>query len=311
MSDRGLVYSQDSLKHRFLVIFEYEGLKGELANYFVRSLLSEGYIRYQTVRGGRPLILECEGPTGLIITTTQTQVHAENETRLLSLNVGDTSEQTKAVMLERSRGNKSRKLESEKWHALQTWLSLKSSTVSIPFGEDIVDLMPSDVNRLRRDIDTVLDLVRAHALLHQASRMRSQKTGDVIATLTDYKAVRALIADPLAKGIEATVPTEIRETVEAVCTLLLTNPRGVSLGLLAKHVGLHKATLSRRVRRAKDAGYLRDEAATKGRPAMLVINKSMPVGLRVLPKTSKVEAHYKARRKKQKPVPPEKLKRYR
>src|SRR5215203_4342262 len=102
MSDRTLAYSEEPIKHRFLVIYEAAGMSGEFATYLMRSLLSEGCVRYETVEktseGMKPRLIEREGPTGLIVTTTAVKLHPENETRLLSLTVTDTQDQTRAVM---------------------------------------------------------------------------------------------------------------------------------------------------------------------------------------------------------------------
>src|ERR687890_2756423 len=102
MSERTLAYSEEPIKHRFLVIYEAAGMSSEFATYLIRSLLSEGCVRYETVEktseGIRPRLIEREGPTGLIVTTTAVKLHPENETRLLSLTVTDTQEQTQAVM---------------------------------------------------------------------------------------------------------------------------------------------------------------------------------------------------------------------
>ena len=45
-----------------------------------------------------PRLIEREGPTGLIVTTTQVALHPENETRLLSVPANDTPEQTAAIL---------------------------------------------------------------------------------------------------------------------------------------------------------------------------------------------------------------------
>jgi hypothetical protein len=88
MSERTLAYSEEPIKHRFLVIYEAAGMSGEFATYQMRSLLSEGRVRYETVEktseGIKPRLIEREGPTGLIVTTTAVKLHPENETRLLS-----------------------------------------------------------------------------------------------------------------------------------------------------------------------------------------------------------------------------------
>jgi hypothetical protein len=50
MSERTLAYSEEPIKHRFLVIYEAEGMSGDFATYLIRSLLSDGRVRYETVK---------------------------------------------------------------------------------------------------------------------------------------------------------------------------------------------------------------------------------------------------------------------
>ena len=101
MSDRALAYSSEPLRHRHLVIYEAAGMASDFATYLIRSLLSEGRLRYETVEktkdGLAPRLIEREGPTGLIVTTTSLRLHPENETRMLSLTITDTHDQTAAV----------------------------------------------------------------------------------------------------------------------------------------------------------------------------------------------------------------------
>jgi hypothetical protein len=101
MSDRALAYSSEPLRHRHLVIYEAAGMASDFATYLIRSLLSEGRLRYETVEktkdGLAPRLIEREGPTGLIVTTTSLRLHPENETRMLSLTITDTQVQTAAV----------------------------------------------------------------------------------------------------------------------------------------------------------------------------------------------------------------------
>jgi hypothetical protein len=49
MSEKALAYSQEPISHRHLVIYEASGLGSDFAQYLMRSLLSEGRIRYETV----------------------------------------------------------------------------------------------------------------------------------------------------------------------------------------------------------------------------------------------------------------------
>jgi hypothetical protein len=50
----------------------------------------------------------------------------------------------------------------------------------------------------------LLTLIGAYALLHRTSRDRDQ-TGAIFATTADYAAVRELVADVFAEGIEASL----------------------------------------------------------------------------------------------------------
>jgi hypothetical protein len=219
MSDRTLAYSEEPIKHRFLVIYEAAGMSGEFATYLMRSLLSEGRVRYETVEktteGIKPRLIEREGPTGLIVTTTAVKLHPENETRLLSLTVTDTQEQTRAIMaaLAEEAGEAAPDLAT--WHALQVWLQSAEHRVWIPYAKKLAELIPPVAVRLRRDFGALLHLIRAHALLHQTTREQDTQ-GRIVATIEDYAVVRELVADLVSEGIEATVPATVRETVEAV-----------------------------------------------------------------------------------------------
>src|ERR671910_470662 len=187
-------------------------MNSDFLTYLIRSLLSEGRLRYEVVEktseGLRPRLIEREGPTGLVVTTTAVKLHPENETRLLSLTVTDTQEQTRAVMaaLAEEAGEATPDLAT--WHAFQVWLENAEHRVWIPYAKILADLIPPVAVKLRRDFGALLNLVRAHALLHQAGRERDGYD-HVVATIQDYAAVRELVADLVSEGIEVTVPATV------------------------------------------------------------------------------------------------------
>ena len=240
MSERTLAYSEEPIKHRFLVIYEAEGMSGDFATYLIRSLLSEGRVRYETVEktrdGLKARLIEREGPTGLIVTTTALKLHPENETRLLSLTVTDTREQTSGVF---SMLAEEERLEADQkpWHALQHWLESPSATrtVTIPYAKALAKMIPPLAVRLRRDFGALLSLIRAHAILHQATRERDDR-GRLLATLDDYSSVRELVADLVSEGIEATVPKSVREAVHAVARLHAQEDLPVTVVQVAKEL---------------------------------------------------------------------------
>ncbi len=288
MSEKALAYSQEPLSHRILVIYEAAGMSGEWASYLIRSLLSEGRVRYETVDktrdGLKPKLIEREGPTGLIVTTTAASLHPENETRLLSIPVTDTQEQTRAIL--RALADESIKPDDSadlaQWHALQEWLETTRCDITIPYGEVLAEIMPPTAIRLRRDFPMMLTMIRTHAFLHQASR-EPDGQGRIIATLADYEAVRVLCADLMAEGIEATVSETIRETVRAVTDIYNETSASVSQAQLRKRLKLDKGTVSRRVDDCLTHGYLCNLEDRKGKAHRLEPADPLPEDTEILP----------------------------
>jgi hypothetical protein len=285
MSEHSLAYSDEPLKHRFIVLFEAAGMKGDTASYLIRSLLSEGCIRYGTVEktknGLRPRLIEREGPTGLLTTTTLVNLHPENETRLLSIPVTDSGEQTKHVF-EALANEHGQEPDFTRWHALQDWLATGERRVTIPFSKHLAELVPPLAIRLRRDFGMLLTLIRGHALLHRATR-QLDGAGRIVASLDDYAAVRELIADLVAEGVEATVSKEIRETVNAVIDLTFVDSSGIGVSQIARHLKIDKSVGSRRVTNCIHRGYLKNMEDKKGRPARIVTADPLPEEQELLP----------------------------
>jgi hypothetical protein len=288
MSDHALAYGEDSLAHRIIVLYEAAGLKGDFGSYLIRSLLSEGRICYETVEktneGLKARRIERDGPTGLITTTTAVALHPENETRLLSVNVTDTPEQTQLIMRTQARRKScTNDLDLAPWHALQQALALERAQVFVPFAGELADLVPPVAVRLRRDFPTVLALTEAHAILHQASRERSAE-GAIIATFEDYSEVREIVADLVSQGVGTTVSGTLRETVSAVKELQRgAGDEGVSMTALGKRLNLDKSSISRRAKEAVSKGYLKNLEDKRGRTARLVLADPLPDDVVVLP----------------------------
>ncbi len=301
MSERALAYGDEPLTHRYLVLYEAAGMTGDVASYLIRSLLSEGRVRYETVEktkdGLRPRLIEREGPTGLLVTTTAASLHPENETRLLSIRVTDTPEQTRSVLRALAEGGPQH-VDNTVWHALQAWLASAEHQVVIPYAKQLAELVPPVAVRLRRDFGTLLALVRAHALLHQANRDRDDE-GRVVATVTDYAAVRSLVADLIAEGVEATVSPTTRETVAAVEALIARGKRTtlagevgpettVSVTAVAKELGIDKGSASRRVKVALEREYLKNLETSRGKPYKLALGEPLPADVQLLPTPEQV-----------------------
>lgn len=286
MSERALAYSEEPLVHRMLVIFEAAGMSGDFATYLIRSLLSEGRIRYETVEktptGLESRLIEREGPTGLFVTTTAVKLHPENETRMISVTVTDTRDQTRDILAKLAAETAEDPPDLEEWHALQAWLDTAEHRVAVPYASTLAGLIPPVAVRLRRDFGAVLNLIRAHAVLHQATRMRDEE-GRVVATVEDYAKVRELVADLVSAGVEATIPTTVRETVGKLKLLYEDEREPATIATLAEELELDKSAAWRRVRSAVDRDYIRNLEDRKGRPARLVPGDDLPDDIEILP----------------------------
>src|SRR5262249_14993707 len=70
--------------------------------------------------------IEREGPVVFLVTTTRNKLNPENETRMLSLEVNDSADQTAAVMRKVAKVEGVANLapaEFQVWHAYQRWLA--------------------------------------------------------------------------------------------------------------------------------------------------------------------------------------------
>jgi hypothetical protein len=296
MSEKALIYLDEDMRHRFLVIYEASGMEGDMQTYLIRSLLSENRIRYQTAestsKGVVPRLLVMEGPTGLMVTTTRNRMHPENETRLLSLYVTDTRVQTKAIF--RALAEEDREdVSLEEWKTLQTWIEGGHTVVSVPFGKVLAEMVPPLATRLRRDFGAVLRLIKSHALLHRAQRGTDGKNR-LVATLDDYSVVRELIADLVSEGVGGTVRDTTKETVRAVGSLLSGKDEDETVGIkkIADKLQLDRSTAQRRVKTAADEGYLVNDEDKKGKAARWRIGEPMPADVVVLPTREDLEAEY-------------------
>jgi hypothetical protein len=296
LSEKALIYSDEDFRHRILVIYEAAGMNSDMLSYSIRTLLSEGHLLYEFVEktkaGIRPRKIEKEGPTGLITTTTASKLHPENETRLLSLGVIDTREQTEAVMRALAADTEAA-INYAPWRALQAWLATGERRVFIPFAVKLAEQIPGVAVRLRRDFKLLQTLIRSHALLHRETRGRDDQ-GRIVATLDDYAAVRGLIERLFSEGVEATVPKTVRETVAAVAVLGLrqsntATPAEVSLTALAKELKLDKGPTSHRVRKAIDRGFLVNHEEKRGKPARIALGDPLPDEIQILPEVSTLE----------------------
>ena len=311
MSEKALFYSEESFVHRFVIIYEAAGLSTDFISYVIRSLLSEGHIRHitveQTEKGMQPLELDKDGPTGFITTTTMISLHPENETRLLSLNITDDSNQTKMIMMkiaENAMGNSQKSDSTESFIAYQMWLErLGKVDVVVPFASVLAELTVPAAVRIRRDFKVVINLIKTVAILYQKQR-EVDENGRIVASVEDYRVVYDLVSEIINEGADRSIKPIIRQTVAAVSKLLseeadypkrtsiFDNQKTVSIAALARELDLDSSSTSRRVQQAIKGGFLENLESKKGAQAKIVLGRKIPDDLSVLPTPEELENNW-------------------
>ena len=300
MSEKALVYLKDlSLKHKHLVIGEASGMADGDGRTLLRQLLSEGRVRYATVQSTDKGMIgtelpTLEGPTGLIMTTTATGLHPEDESRMLSVTMNESPELIAEALMAQAVGigEKAPPIDVAPWHALYEFVRSGPKAVLIPFAKDLVEHLPKTHDRIKRDFPQVLSLIKAHALLHSCTREKVGK-GTVVANADDYEAVRELVNQPLSQGLAVAVPEGIRLVVEGVESYLGRAKSGpdaftVSQAKLSEFLERDQSVISRNVVKAIEQGYLRNENPGQGREARLTMGeRKLPSGS-VLPPVDKL-----------------------
>jgi hypothetical protein len=295
MSERALIYLDEPLAHRTLILYEAAALRegrekaeDNQTAYIVRSLLSEDCIKYPVVTKDpdsgrfRTETKVIPGPTNLVTSTTSVSLHGENETRMLSVPSNDSKAQTKAVMVQSAGERKRAGADLTEWHDLQRWLAgQETAEVVIPYAACVAGQIPPVAVRLRRDWNAVRSLIRAHAMLHQLNRKRDER-GRIIADTDDYTAVRSLVNDLIADAVGATVPASVQETVDVVGELEATRDYA-TVHDVASLLKIERPSAQRRLATARDSGYIVNTEDKRGKPARYVTGDPLPSEVVVLP----------------------------
>jgi Winged helix-turn-helix DNA-binding len=302
LSDKALLYLPDDFRHKILSMGEaITGKEVEFQDYLLRELMSECKLRYPVVMkiNGELVtrVIEKNGPVVFMVTTTRNKLNPENETRMLSLEVNDSEEQTRAVLGKMAEiiglNGESIASDLQPWHRYQRWLAADECRVIVPFARALSRLIRTTRSvRLRRDFPQLLVAIMAHALLHRAHRERS--SGLIVATIEDdYAAVRGLMADLLAAASELKLRQAVVETVRAVEEAA--GAEGAKVREIADKLGLDRTATYRRLKAAEEAGFIENLEPTKGRAGRYGPTGEKPAsGGELLPTVESLRQEYEA-----------------
>jgi energy-coupling factor transporter ATP-binding protein EcfA2 len=226
MSEKAIVYLDGiDLKHKHLIIGEAAGMADGNGRTLIRQLISEGKLTYATVQStseglkGQKLP-EIEGPCGLIMTTTATGLHLEDESRMLSVTITESEENILAALLAQAENQASNdsQVDFSEWHNHFQLITRGNPKVVVPYASLIARKLPLFSDKIKRVFPQVLSLIRAHALVHRFVR-EAGPNGEIIAIPEDYAAVYQLVNKAISEGLGASVSKPIAELVKAVETL--------------------------------------------------------------------------------------------
>jgi hypothetical protein len=307
MSPKALVRDKRPYQHRHLIIGEAAGLahSGEGQNH-LRQLIWEGRLNYLVagptdVNDGESLVLKKEGPTGVIMTTVDTSLDPETQSRILNCEIDASQEQARRARDARAnhwmKVNESNSVDLAPWHAAFRYLACRMPNVTIPYAGLIAEMVREAVgHRMNRDFEQLMALIAAHAALHLEHRDRGID-GETIASLDDYEVAYDLIIEIVHKENTEDESRILRETVDAVNQFIERENHGPSVTQLAKFLNVDKSTASRRVGEAESHGVL--EMRIRGREGCIMPKDPLPTSSAdVLPTPCELREVWESRNEK-------------
>ncbi len=315
MTPQALFYIKEKdLRHHILLVFEKHG--GEKADYTIRTTQSEGVLRIWVVTKDKETNemttkeVTVQGPIMFLLTTTDAMIHAENETRNISLFSDDSKDQTAAI---RSMAVKQYLLEAEEidqdellaWHNAQRLL--QPYQVRIPFIAEIDARFPLEPVRVRRDFHRFIALLQTVALLHQHQRPVTEIKGKLTidTTVGDYYIAKKLAEKIFAQAIIELGPKSIE--VWRYCEINRFQADGVTPNVftyawVAEGMGWKTATVKKWAYPLANAGYIRwvmgdgegKNTGGKGRTTRWELTDKTYHDMNVLPDASDLVARYPA-----------------
>jgi hypothetical protein len=297
----------DHFRNKIIVIFEKHG--GERADYAIRTLQSEGKLKIQVTEKNpdtgqfEARTIEKEGPTGFVTTTTASLIHAENDTRNISMFPDQSSEQTGRVY--ESVDSRYLGVQPINENTIKPWrnaqLGLEQMPVYIPFARSFRKYFPTHIVRTRRDYGHFLAIVETVAFLHQRQREVVELHGQkyIRATLADAYMAKIIVEDSLSKSIYE-LPEKTIEVIEMARVLveeLKADDFGdgdkikFTISSLAKKLGWDRDTVGKWLKPAIKKGYASIEIESKGsKGAEYVIEEKDLPGDNFLPSVEDLSA---------------------
>jgi hypothetical protein len=274
-SPRVLIYDDADLQHRALIFGEADSLpagEDNPAASAIRNLLQDHELHYDvTVKDpntGGYIVKKVRkpGPTVLLTTSTR-RLGYQLDTRVFSLDVGDSKEKIEAALdAQANIEMNGAEPPNEALVAFQGYLQAQAPwDVSIPFVKLLASLIAKRATapRILKDFARLLSLVKSVTVLRQTRRERDAR-GRLVATIEDYATVFDLIG-PMYEATLTGASKELRKTVQVIEEMLKLE-QNITATTLSSRLGINRSTASRRVNAAIRRGWIANREIKKGQP---------------------------------------------
>jgi hypothetical protein len=235
----------------------------------LREMISRGsldkYVPMKTENGQiRTQHIHQEGPIAYLETTTEQQIYEEDSTRMLSLTMDESPEQTTAVMQMQARQAAWETASPDELEAIRqkhrtAQRLLKPLKVRIPYATKLVLQQTNLV--VRRAFPQLLTFIQAIAILRQCKKT-IHEDGHILATPTDYELAYNLMAPVLRRTF-----SPLSERALRLLGVIRNNAKASQVfdrGDCAKWAGVGLTEVSSRLKLLVEAGMVEQVSGDRG-----------------------------------------------
>ena len=210
-----------AIDRKTLMCGELAGIKSEDGNYILRQALSEGKVtRWVPVEGkagetNKTVTQTVEGKFNVFLTTTEREMHPEDENRFFRINIPNDEEYINYVLhkqVDLKNNPQNFEIDFSNWHSLSDKFLEDMIPVKINYMHNIVNNCKNKNKvRLVRDMNKVISLIKVHTIFNIEQREKDDD-GNLLSTLEDYEVIYNILSECF-KGNERFISRDLENIV--------------------------------------------------------------------------------------------------
>jgi hypothetical protein len=268
LSKQAPVHGSGDLSGKILYIVEYRGAKDAL--YLTRLLQSEGRIDHEYATGvgseRGTVVASRKGSPVVMTTTTRQLVFEDDETRFLSIQADDSSEQTQDVIAAHLSPTVVEQQEKNLavWHEAIRLLCRKIPRFRHPaWFTFLAKEIPSDAPRARRDVVRFLSLLKAVSLCRSYSDGRRKNSpAEIEISFADYCVAHRILSRAFTSTFAGAHPRALK-LAKAVRVLHEQLHGPVSVKEVVSKLGWDQALVYKYAKSAEKQNLVQYESGTR------------------------------------------------